>query len=157
MTLRIYSNVHATINSIFRRTYWSRFLQALLRYILQHLDLYFLFPGYLVLIIISSTRRLSLLLLMKLWRSRPILKGLRLLEPVIPSTLRLCEESLQLVPLSVTFLFWIDLCTTGLLFFRLLLSSTLISMRRSLLYFHHRSFSYERDPLLYLYKLNTQY
>ena len=48
------------------------------------------------------------------------------------------EESLQLVLLLVTFLFWIDLCTTGLLLFRLLLSSTLISIRRSLLSFHHR-------------------
>ena len=43
--LRFYSNVHTTISSISRRTYWSRFLQALLRYVLQHLDLYFLFSA----------------------------------------------------------------------------------------------------------------
>ena len=69
--------------------------------------------------------QLALLLLMKLWRSKLILRGLRLLEPVIPSMLRLCGESLQLVPLLVIFFFWIDLCTTGLLLFRLLLSSIL--------------------------------
>ena len=95
-------------------------------------DTLFFFLMHLILIIIFSSRRLALLLLVKLWRSRLILRGPRLLGPVILSMLRLCEESLQLVLLSVIFLFWIDLCTIGLLLFRLLLSSTLISMRHSL-------------------------
>ena len=36
---RLYFSVHATINSTFKKTYWSRFLQAQLRYVLQHLIL----------------------------------------------------------------------------------------------------------------------
>ena len=39
MTPRLYLSVHATISSTFKRTYWSRFLQAKLRYVLQHLIL----------------------------------------------------------------------------------------------------------------------
>ena len=41
--LRLYSSIHATISSTSKRIYWSRFLQVLLRYMLQHLILYFLF------------------------------------------------------------------------------------------------------------------
>ena len=37
--LRLYLSVHATISSTFRRIYWIRFLQAQLRYVLQHLIL----------------------------------------------------------------------------------------------------------------------
>ena len=49
---------------------------------------------HLVLAIIFSSRRLALLLLVKLW-SRLTLRGLRLREPVILSMLRLCEASLR--------------------------------------------------------------
>ena len=41
MKLRLSSSIHAIISSTFRRTYWSRFLQAQLRYILQLLILYY--------------------------------------------------------------------------------------------------------------------
>ena len=45
MTPRLYLSVHATISSTFRRTYWRRFLQALLRYVLQHLILLLFFAS----------------------------------------------------------------------------------------------------------------
>ena len=46
-------------------------------------DILFISFLHLVLIIIFSSRRLALLLLVRPWRSRLILRGLRLREPVI--------------------------------------------------------------------------
>ena len=46
MTLQLFLSIHATISSIFRRTYWSRFLQAVLRYVLQHLILLLFSASY---------------------------------------------------------------------------------------------------------------
>ena len=37
---RLYLSIHAIISSTFRRIYYSRFLQAQLRYVLQHLILF---------------------------------------------------------------------------------------------------------------------
>ena len=122
----VHSREHTGAGSC--RHSWGMFFNILFFYSFLHL----------ILIIIFSSRRLALLLLVKPWRSRLILRGLRLIEPVILSMLRLFEESLQLVLLSVIFLFWIDPYTAGLLLFRLLLSSTSISIRRSLLSFYHR-------------------
>ena len=101
MMLRLYLSDHITISSISRKIYWSRFLQALLRYVLQHLVLYSFL--YLELTIVFSSRRLALLLLGKLWRSRLMLRELRLGELVILNMLRM-TGSLSLSPLSVNLL-----------------------------------------------------
>ena len=91
-------------------------------------DILFFSFLYLVLIIIFSSRRLALLLLVRPWRSRLILRGLRLREPVILSMLRQYVERPHLALLWVTSLFWIAPCTTGLLLFRLLSSSASVLM-----------------------------
>ena len=98
-------------------------------------DILFFSFLHLVLIIIFSSRRLALLLLVRPWRSRLILRGLRLREPVILSMLRQYMERPHLALLWVTSLSWIAPCTTGLLLFRLLSSSALVLMWHSLLSF----------------------
>ena len=136
MMLRLYLSDHITISSISRKTYWSRFLQVQLRYAFQHLILH---PFPLLYWLSSfSSRMLALLLLVRPWKSRLILRGLRLRELVILSILRQCVERPHLALLWVTSHFWIVPCTTGLLLFRLLSSSISVSMQHSLLYFLHR-------------------